>query len=235
MTNNKNSFLHTTYLVGGRIKNTEQLDQTRFEQFGFIYVMAAPPWKAEDFNKPEDDVMNMLVKDYSYPTADSGLGLVPELISRAHQKNVKVLLSIPGSEQFNPIAGDNRKRAMFARVMAAFVKKYDYDGIEIDWEHTVDMRQHTALMADLREALNSLKKDDKSSRKYYLTTALHSWRKYSSEEAKEVCRYVDWVNVMTYDIGGGIWGKVATHNTPLDKIVKHYARDGPNFRATESV
>jgi chitinase len=29
---------------------------------------------------------------------------------------------------------------------------------------------------------------------------------------------VDWINLMTYDMGGGYWGHAATHNTPLDGI-----------------
>lgn len=217
--NNRNTFIHATYLVGKRIKSREQLDHTRFAQFTFMYVMAAPPWKADDFDIPEDDVMKKLVRAYAYPTGDSGLALVPELISRAHREKTKVLLSIPGSKQFNPIASDGKKRAVFARVMAAFVKKYDYDGIEIDWENIIDVDQHTALMTDLRKSLNSLRHDDESpSRKYYLTTALHPYIKYSQAQAQKLSHCVDWVNIMTYDMGGGIWGRVPSHNTPLNKM-----------------
>lgn len=218
-TDNRQPFVHATYLVGDRIKDLKQLEQTRFEQFNFMYVMAAPPWKADDFDMSENDVMNKLLRDYSYPTAGTGRALVPELISRAHRKKVKLLLSIPGSKQFNPIASDTRKRALFAQVMAAFVKKYDYDGIEIDWEHTVNVDQHTALMEDLRNALSSLNRNAGSpSRKYYLTTALQSYRKYSKTQAQRLSRSVDWINIMTYDMGGGIWGRAPSHNTPLDEM-----------------
>ena len=213
----KGAFIHATYVVGKMIRNRAQLDETRFEQFNFMYVMAGPDWKAKDFDISEDDVMSRLVQNHSYPAGNSGNALVPELIALAHQKKVKVLVSIPGSEQFNPVVSDGKKRDLFARVMAAFVRKHDYDGIEIDWEHTVDIDQHAVLMADLCKALNAVAKaDGPPSRMYFLTTALHSFRKYSLAQAQQLSRSVDWVNIMTYDMGGGIWDREPSHNTPLN-------------------
>jgi hypothetical protein len=58
--------------------------------------MPAPPWQEADFKMTDGDVMNKIVWDYSYPTEGVGRALVPEFIVRAHQKNVKMLLSIPG-------------------------------------------------------------------------------------------------------------------------------------------
>ncbi len=121
--------VHATYLVGNRIKSRSQLDNTQFSQFNCMYVMAGSSWEAEDFILPEEQIMNKLVRDFSYSTGESGLALVPELITRAHHEKLKVLLSIPGSNEFNPIASDSAKRALFARVMAAFIKKYDYNGL----------------------------------------------------------------------------------------------------------
>lgn len=213
------NFVHGAYLVGDRIKGRAQLDQMRFEQFNLMYVMAGPRWKPEDFEMSDEAVMTKLVKGHAYPTGDRGSALIPELIERAHRKNVAVLLSIPGREQFNPVVGDRRKRALFARVMAGFVKKYHFDGIEIDWEHTLDVDQHIALMGALREALDALEQGD-SPRKYYVTTALHTFLRYSEAQATELVRHVDWINLMTYDMGGGVWGHVPSHNTPLDQMKK---------------
>jgi len=225
----KGAFVHATYVRGKYLKSRDQLDHTRFDQFDVMYLVAGPDWKAKDFELPETEVFRKLVKEHTYPTGDSGESLVPEFIDRAHRKKVKVLVSIPGSfgrhPDFKPVAQDSRKRALFARVMAAFVKKYNYDGIEIDWEHTVDLSQHAALMADLREALDALEKSsESSSRRYLLTTALHSWRKYTPDQARQLSRCVDWINVMTYDMGGGLWGRTPRHNTPLNKIKRNMDR-----------
>ena len=215
----KDGFIHAAYIVGKGIKNRAQLDEMRFDQFNFMYVVAQPDWKSGDFGLSEETVMARLVHNHVYPPGHSGENLIPGFIAKAHQHQVKVLLSIQGSRQgeFLPVAGDGGKRALFARVMAAFVKKYDYDGIEIDWEQTVDIDKHTLLMTDLRLALNAVSKTGGTpSRAYFLTTALQTFRTYSPEQARRLCGVVDWVNIMTYDMGGGNWGHIPSHNTPLN-------------------
>ncbi len=207
--------------MGKRIKSSAQLDQTPFEQFDFIYLRGGPAWTAEDFSKSEETLMTKLVKNHSYPSGTSGRALLPKLIPMAQERGVKVLLAIPGAKEFNPIARDGKKRALFAKVMAAFVKKYNYDGLEIDWEHTYVKEHHTALMGAIRKELNLLAKEvGPEPREYYLTTALHTFRVYTREQAKQLLRSVDWVNIMTYDYGGGTWGKQPSHNTPLARIKK---------------
>ncbi|MEB3374916.1 glycosyl hydrolase family 18 protein [Bacteroides sp. CR5/BHMF/2] len=45
----------------------------------------------------------------------------------------------------------------------------------------------------------------------------------TKELADKLVANVDWINIMTYDMGGGIWGNIPKHNTPLDKIKKELA------------
>ncbi len=214
------TMLHAIYLVGKRIKSRRQLARTDYSKYDFIYLIAGPKWEAKDFESSADDVMKKLVLDHSYPDGASGSALVSELIAHAHKNNVKVLISLPGTEQFNPVARDDKKRVTFARVMAAFVEKYGYDGIEIDWERTVDLELHTKLMIELRQALEGLRQND--GQEYFLTTALtmRTGEGYTPVMAEKVCKSVDWVNIMAYDLGGGIWADTASHNTPFDKIKK---------------
>jgi len=216
---NKIKFVHGTYFLNGYLKNKTQLNQIQFEQFDFIYLMAVPHWTAKDFKMPEKEIMKKLVDNFSYSKNHSANPLVPKLISKAHQKNVKVLLSVSGDDRLKFVACNSTNRAVFARVMAAIVKKNNYDGIDIDWESSIVIDQHIKLMAELRKALNSLEKKTKShKRKYYITTALNVFMEYSKEPSRDLSRSIDWVNVMTYDMGGGTWGHVATHNTPLNKM-----------------
>jgi len=70
-------------------------------------------------------------------------------------------------------------------------------------------------MADMRQALNAAAP---KGRRYTLTTALQTYRAFSPEQARQLCAAVDWINLMTYDMGGGYWGHAATHNAPLDGI-----------------
>jgi chitinase len=165
-------------------------------------------------------VADKVVHGHSYPDGDSGEGLVHKFIDLAHRSGVKVLLSISGTGRFNAIAEDEKKRGLFTEVMTAFVEKYDYDGIEIDWEHTIELPLHADLMKSLRIALNRLgERETEGRRKYYLTTALHSWQRYDWDLAERLSEAVDWINIMTYDLG--MVEEVPQHNTPLNVMEEH--------------
>jgi len=183
--------------------------------------VAAPNWATSDFDLPAERAIERLVNShvYSSPKGNVGNALVPALIAQAHQRKIRVLLCVQGSERgdFAAVAANGARRACFARTMAAFVKKYSYDGIDIDWEKNVDCANHVRLMADMRQALNAVARQG---RPYTFTTALQTYRPFSPVQARQLCASVDWINLMTYDMGGGYWGHAATHNTPLDGIRK---------------
>src|SRR6188768_1430192 len=59
------------------------------------------------------------------------------LVERAHQNDVRVVASVGGwtwSQVFSGIAASEQKRKKFASDCALIVKKYNLDGIDIDWE-----------------------------------------------------------------------------------------------------
>lgn len=205
---------HSTYLVGYNLNSTEYIRQIDFSRFDYIYLMAAPDWKDVDFGQPFEKIRQQLVTTHQY-TEDKNTPVVPYLIHRAHKSGTKVLLSFAG-EGFRQKVENPETRHKFIRFMTDFIKKYDYDGIEIDWESDLSLPLHADFIKELRTALDTLEKETR--KKLYLTTALHSWQKYSPSLARQLSSHVDWLNIMTYDMGGGIWGNTARHNTPLDQI-----------------
>lgn len=208
---------HSTYLVGRSLKNAEEVKQIDYKQFNYIYLMAAPKWNHEDFNAPQEEIINRLVTNHHYATDSTGTELIPLLIKEAYKHGTKVLISFSG-DGFRKKADHPQKRKNLVRMMVAFAEKYNYDGIEIDWEKELSIEVHIAFMADIREQLDIIGR--KNNKHYILTTALQSWQIYTPETAGRLSSCVDWINIMTYDLGGGIWGKYATHNTPFDKIKK---------------
>ena len=54
--------------------------------------------------------------------------------------------------------------------MVRLVEKNGYDGIDMDWEITLDKELHARMMALLRERFDEL--SERTGRYYYLTTAL---------------------------------------------------------------
>ena len=116
--------------------------------------------------------------------------------------SLKVLLSIGGwgRGNFTPIASDETKRKVFAKSCREFCDQYGIDGIDIDWEFpgnnssgetspSNEKQNYTLLMRDLREALGDgllLTMASSSSPNYY--------------DYRNLIGYLDFVNVMTYDM-----------------------------------
>lgn len=211
-------FIHATYLVGHSMKNANQVRQIDYRQFQYIYLMAAPAWNKVDFKTPEEEIIRQLVTNHQY-IKDKDIEVIPLLIEEAHKNGTKVLLSFAG-EGFMERVASTEQREKFINMMICFIDKYEYDGIEIDWESNLSLPLHADFLADIRIQLDSLEKKKSNGRHLYLTTALHSWQVHNQELADRLSLNVDWINIMTYDMGGGIWGDTATHNTPLNQMEK---------------
>ena len=208
---------NSMYVVGSRIGSADDIVAEELADFDFIYLMAAPQWKAGDFDLTQEEIDRKYVDGYAY----AGYPYIEKFIDTVHKTGGKVLCSFPGME-FIDIASSEERSLKFARMMARLVREYDYDGIELDWEHTITEELHLKFMQKIRKELDAV---SEGRRQYWLTTALHHYRNYTQEQARQLCECVDWVNIMYYDMGGGTWGTVATHNAPLD-LMKQSVRSG---------
>jgi chitinase len=121
---------------------------------------------------------------------------------KQQKPSLKVLLSIGGwgSGRFSEMAADSVLRKAFATDCQRVVQQFALDGIDIDWEFPTssmakisaspdDTRNFTLLMADIRKAIGNDR---------LLTLASNASAKYIDFNA--VNRYVDFVNIMTYDM-----------------------------------
>lgn len=128
--------------------------------------------------------------------------LEPKLISKAHQAGVKVLISIGGGDgiqgpRFNRMASSETSRQNFVANVSAFLTKFGYDGVDIDWEvpNAVDRANCTTLMQELRNGLPS---------PWLISMAVTAnpiW--YGSGlDIPALAPIVDFFNVMTYDFYG---------------------------------
>lgn len=141
---------------------------------------------------------------------------------------LKILISVGGwswSGSFSDVALTEESRTIFADSCVDFIVKYKLDGIDIDWEYPVsggfpnnirrteDKQNFTLLMKRLREKLDARGKIDG---KYYILTFAGaidiSYLK--NIEVKKLSHYVDYVNVMTYDIHG-FMDQYTDFNAPL--------------------
>ena len=124
---------------------------------------------------------------------------------KKEKPDLKVMLSIGGwgSGNFSEMASSDSLRNAFARDCNRIIQDYEIDGIDIDWEYPTinwagissseeDTRNFTKLMKDIRENIGKDK---------LLTLASSSNAKYI--DYKEILPYVDFVNLMTYDMSDG--------------------------------
>lgn len=213
-------FVHATYSVDSRLKSKQEIDKSDFRYFQFVYLMAGPRWEMAHLDLPVEQVLDKYVVRHEYPVSETdGVAYVPYLIDKVHADGSRILVSFPGTT-FDQVVCDEARRSKFAAMMGEFVAKYGYDGIELDWEKTVDLDLHYRFMADIRRVLD--RKEQAMKKPLYLTSALNFAERYTQAQADSVSRYVDFINVMMYDMGGGIWDKCATYNTPLD-LMKAYS------------
>lgn len=128
-----------------------------------------------------------------------------------------------GADGFSDASLDGN-RYLFTESIINLVKELDLDGVDIDWEYPAfhawntqkarpeDTKNFTSLMKELREKLYRLPHKNK---KYLLTFAsgTQDWY-FQNVEVKKVEKYVDYINVMTYDLTGK-WSDTTGFNSNL--------------------
>ena len=129
--------------------------------------------------------------------------LEPELISKAHDAGVRVMLLLGGD--FAGIQSTGAVRALVDNV-AAFETQYGYDGADIDWEYpasTADRNFLVRLMALLR----------KSNPNYTLSVDVAPWGG-SGYDLMHLQTTLDYFNIMMYDCAGP-WTAYGQLNSPI--------------------
>ena len=131
---------------------------------------------------------------------------------------LKVMLMIGGwgahADGFSMMARDAAKRTAFCKSVKQLLDFHRLDGVDIDWEYPTqsadnetgcdpsDTRNFNLVLKELRETLGTGK---------IISFASSSSAKYV--DWKTAMQYLDYVNVMTYDMGAAPNG----HNSPLHK------------------
>lgn len=143
--------------------------------------------------------------------------------------HLKTLISVGGatlSEDFSDIAASATARKTFAESCLAYMIRYGFDGIDIDWEYPVkggersvrhrpeDAANNTLLLRALRERLDA--EETKDGRHYFLTiaTSVTGETLTNRYQLPQLSKEVDWFNLMAYNMTGA-WSPVTGHQAPL--------------------
>lgn len=139
--------------------------------------------------------------------------------------HIKTLISVGGwtlSDPFPALVKDPAARSNFAQNAVAFCKKYGFDGVDIDWEYP-GFTEHSGTPEDTKNftlLLQELYRIAKASNSEFLITIAAPagpWH-YQNMEISKIHPYLDWINLMTYDLHGP-WGdqdnQVTNHQSAL--------------------
>ncbi len=144
------------------------------------------------------------------------------LVALKKQKpSLKILLSVGGwgSGRFSEMAASDENRAAFAKDCQRVVKQFGLAGIDIDWEYPTqksagissssdDTKNFTLLMRDIRAAIGKNK---------LVTLATVADGKYIDFAGIEP--YVDFVNIMTYDISSAPYHHASLYRSEMTQGV----------------
>ncbi|RAP78026.1 glycoside hydrolase family 18 protein [Paenibacillus montanisoli] len=154
---------------------------------------------------------------------------------KRYNPDLVVLLSVGGwsAGGFSEAASTAEGRKRMAVTAIEILRRYPIDGIDLDWEYPCygvagiasspnDKTNFTLLLQELREAFDRL--GEETGRHYLLTIAAGADQYYiDGTEMDQVQRYLDFIQLMTYDMRGG-FQTLTGHHTNL------HASTGDLFR-----
>jgi chitinase len=139
---------------------------------------------------------------------------------------LKIMISVGGwtwSGKFSDAVLSDTSRQRFAASAIDIIRKFDMDGIDIDWEYPgqsgyegnvyrpEDKQNYTLMFKELRKQLDELQ--HQTNKKYLLTTAAGAFKGFLDHtDMAEAQQYLDYINLMTYDYSGG---RRASNHTEL--------------------
>nr|WP_177182473.1 glycoside hydrolase family 18 protein [Paenibacillus sp. OV219] len=154
---------------------------------------------------------------------------------KQYNPDLVILLSVGGwsAGGFSEAASTANGRKRMADTAVEILLQYPIDGIDLDWEYPCygvagigsspdDRVNFTLLLKEIREAIDLLGAE--TGRHYLLTIAAGADQYYiDGTEMDQVHRYLDFIQLMTYDMRGG-FQTLTGHHTNL------YAATGDLFR-----
>ncbi|CAF0741823.1 unnamed protein product [Didymodactylos carnosus] len=142
---------------------------------------------------------------------------------------LKIILAVGGwsakSEGFNAVLYNETNRAKFIDQTLKYLRDWNFDGLDLDWEFPGDVERDAdseskikfdVLVKELRDAVDYVSKSQNKTFLLSAAVAADPQKIDNGYIVENFCRYLDYVNVMSYDYHGQ-WDNVTGINSPLYK------------------
>ncbi|QHI70670.1 glycosyl hydrolase family 18 protein [Tichowtungia aerotolerans] len=194
-------------LIGGYFRSTDQWHKDwGIEKIPFDYYSQIIHFGHLNYNSETGEA-----------NAEPGFWPDRQLVSLCRQEGAQAILCpfIFGGEVWERICKSIKDTEEFADAIVNLMDDYDYDGIDIDWEHVTTPeagRRWGGLIQCLRRKIDIVAK--RKQRQHYLTVALMpgEWVRRNLD-MEVILNNVDLIHMMTYDMSVGYAGNTA----PLNK------------------
>lgn len=153
--------------------------------------------------------------------------IIPEFVAAAHAHNVSASISVggwTGSRFFSTAVATASNRSAFVNTLSKFATKYNFDGIDFDWEYpnnqgigcntisSKDTANFLLLLQELRSTPAT------ANLILSAATAINPFMDTTGSPSSSVSGFaktLDFIEIMNYDIWGS-WSSAVGPNAPLD-------------------
>ena len=244
MKNKKSSLLYFMLSVIAILGFTQCQEQKQKQPTGNIVVGYVAGWTGMSMDRV--DATKLTHINYAFANIRNGevvfeletdsANLAQLVAKKAQNPDLKILVSIGGwvwSNWFSDAALTDSTRARFAKSAIEMMLKHRLDGLDLDWEYpgqigednifrAEDKQNFTLLLKEIRQQLDALPQS--SDQHFLLTIASGANQAYIDHtELSEAQKYLDFINIMTYDLYSG-----------LDYTTGHHANLSPSKHTTEA-
>ncbi|WP_020604805.1 glycosyl hydrolase family 18 protein [Spirosoma spitsbergense] len=208
----KKPYVIIGYVTGnGWTKN--QIDPNKLTHINYAFAVPAQNGELAPISKKDEANLATLVS------------------LKAANPNLKILISIGGwggCKYFSDAALTDDARKKFATSAVDLLVRHQLDGVDIDWEYPAqvgagnifrpaDKQNYTLFLKAIRDRLDVQgKRDNRTGPNHYLLTAATGGDTafVNHTELGKAQAYLDYVNIMTYDLYHGN-DTVTGHHSPL--------------------
>jgi len=146
---------------------------------------------------------------------------------KTYNKDLKTMLAIggwnEGSRRFSPLVADPDRRQVFIKSALRFLRQYNFDGIDLDWEYPTqraggrpqDRDNYATFIEEMKEAFQS-EADKTGKERLQISMAVPASLEYAGKgyAIKRLNEALDFFNLLTYDYHAAQEPAV-NHHSPL--------------------